>query len=126
MCEWRTIARSPIGSRSESIRKLRGGFSDGLSDTAERQEVERPVKVAPTPQPEVGRGERRNEARVERLRQPERRVDAVPADPKRRLVRAQLACVEDAQNLDPAEVRLQQLAVLSERVLPKVPRVLGL
>src|SRR4051794_5705830 len=115
MCEWRTIARSPIGS-----------LSDGPLDMADRQEVERPVKVAPTPQPEVGRGDRRNEARVERLRQPERRVDAVPAGPKRRLVRAQLASVEEAQNLDPAEVRLQQLAVLSERVLAKVPRVLGL
>src|SRR4051812_30446029 len=97
MCEWRTIARSPTGSGSR---------------TADRQEVERAIQVAAVGYPEVRRRDRRHEARVEGLGQPQRRMDAVPARAQRELVRAELAGVEDAVDLDAGEVRLEQPAVL--------------
>ena len=53
-------------------------------------------------------------------------MDAVPAEPDRELVRAELAGVEEAEDLDPLEVRLEQLAVLRLVVLAQVPGVVGL
>jgi hypothetical protein len=53
-------------------------------------------------------------------------VDAVPADADGELVCAQLAGVEEAEQLDAAEVGLEQLPVLALVVLPQVPGVVGL
>src|SRR3954449_3528566 len=114
MWEWRTIARSPTGSGCVPL------------GTADRQEVQRTTQLAAVGRQEVGRGDRGNEARVERFGQPQPRMSAIPARAQRQLVRSQLARVEDAEDLHAAEVRRQQLAVLGERVLAKVPRVLGL
>src|SRR5215211_2017092 len=111
MCECRTIARSPTGS---------------FSGMADRQEVERMVKVAAIREAKVRRGDRGDEPRVESLGQPQGRMDAIPAGAKGELVRAQLAGVKNAQDLDPAEMRVEQLAVLGQGVLAKMPRILGL
>ena len=54
------------------------------------------------------------------------RVHAVPAEAlDRDLVRAQLAGVEEAEQVDAREVALAQLAVLVRLVLAHVPRVAG-
>src|SRR3954468_6158409 len=108
MCECSTIARSP-----------RSGMTD-------RKEVERAVEVSLRAQPEVRGGDRRNESLVERLGDPQRGVDSIPAGPQRELVEPQLSGVEDAQDLDPREVGIEQIAVLGQRVLPEMPRVLRL
>src|SRR6188472_932105 len=109
MWEWRTIARSPA---------VRSGITD-------RDEVQRPIQVA-GPQTEVPGADRGDEAVVERLGQVERRVDAVPAYADGELVGAQLAGVEDPEELDLLEVRLEQLAVLMLVVLAQVPGVVRL
>src|SRR3954451_16005963 len=108
MCECSTIARSP-----------RSGMTD-------RKEVERAVEVSLRAQPEVRGGDRWNKSLVERLGDPQRGVDSVPARPQRELVEPQFSGVEDTQDLDPGEVGIEQLAVLGERVLPEMPRVLRL
>src|SRR5919198_4962966 len=113
MWEWRTIARSPTGALSES-------------GTADRQEVECPLCVAAVRQSKIRRRDGRHEARVEGFGQRERRVEAVPSHPERQLVCAQLAGMEHTQDLDLAEVAFEQLPVLTERVLAKVPGVLRL
>src|SRR5581483_10693170 len=106
MCEWSTIARSPTGAPR--------------SGTAYRQEVQRPLQVGVRRHPEVRRRDRRDEPRVERLGQPERRMQAIPARSQRERVRAQLPGVEDPEDLHPGEVREEQLPVLLERVLTEM------
>ena len=107
MCVCRTRQKRPGGARSRS---------------QHGEEVQRAVEVARA-QGEVADGDRRREAVVERLREPQRLVDAVPAEPlDRDLVRAQLARVEQAEQLDRAEVALAQRAVLLGAVLADVPR----
>src|SRR5688572_23843254 len=106
---WRTIARSPAG---------RSTMTDG-------DEVQRPVEIAVAKR-EVGGADRRDEAVVERLRQAGRPVEAVPARLDRELVQAELARVEEAEQLDPLEVRFEQLPVLALVVLAQVPGVVGL
>src|SRR5919106_2031024 len=113
MWEWSTIARSPTA-----------GFVLG-SGIADGEEVERAIEVAVT-QGEVRRRDRRHEAVVERPRDPQRPVQAVPPHLERDLVRPELAGVEQAQDLDGAEVGLQQPPVLAWRVLAKVPGVVRL
>src|SRR3954449_9761496 len=108
MCECSTIARSP-----------RSGMTDG-------QEVERAVELPLRAHPKVRGGDRRNESLVERLGDPQRGGDSIPAGPQREFVEPQFSGVEDTQDLDPREVRIEQLAVLGERVLPEMPRVLRL
>src|SRR6201992_3590539 len=108
MWECRTIARSPAPSAP-----------------ADGKEVERAVEVLGR-EAEVGGGDRRREAVVEGLRQPESLVHVVPARPERPAVHPQLARVEEAEDLDPAEVRLAELAELLRPVLLDVPGVVGL
>src|SRR4051812_9085517 len=108
MCEWRTIARSPT-ERS------------GIADC---DEVQRPVQIA-GPQAEVTGADRRDEAIVEGLRDVEGGMDPVPAGADRELVGAQLARVEEAQQLDASEMRLEELPVLARVVFAQVPRVVG-
>src|SRR5919204_6795767 len=93
----RTIARSP--TRRES-------------DTTDGEEVERVVQIALVlgMQPEVGCGDRRYEAVVERLRDPQRRVNAIPARAQGQLMHAELPRVEEPEDLDEGEVGLQKLA----------------
>ena len=78
-------------------------------------------------QREVARGDRRREPVVERLRDPQPRVDPRPTRSRsmRDLVGAQPARVEEAEQLDRAEVRLAQRAELLGAVLVDVPRVAG-
>src|SRR5262245_35418276 len=106
MWECSTIARSPA---------LSSAMADG-------EEVQRPVEISRR-EPEVRSGDRRGEAVVEGLGQPQRPVDAVPAEPDRDLVGTQLAGVEEAEHLDPPEVRLAELAKLRRPVLAHVPGV---
>src|SRR5262244_1706858 len=101
MWECRTIARSPAVPAPPP---LPSGPADG-------KEVERAVEVLGR-EAEVGGGDRRRETVVEGLRQAEALVDAVPAQLQRPAVHAQLARVEEAEDLDPAEVRLAELAEL--------------
>src|SRR5438477_6082097 len=115
MCECRTIARSPTRRRS------------GMAD---REEVERSAEVplGLPPEREVGGGDGRDEAVVERLGDPKRRVDAVPAGTDGELVQAKLARMVDPEQVHAGEVGGEQLAVLRRRVLtevPGVPRALG-
>src|ERR671911_1118345 len=104
MCVCSTSAKSPT-SRMTNSQEVEGAVKAGV---AER---------------EVGRRDRGHEAIVERVRDPEPGVHTVPAGPQRELVRAQLTGVEDAQNLHPGVMRLEQRPVLVERVLPHVPWV---
>src|SRR6266480_3029588 len=106
MCECSTIARSPTGGCSA------WPLARASSAMANRQEVQSLVEIAVAGDLEVGRGDGGHETRVEGLREAEGRVHAVPAEPQRQLVQAQLAGVEDAQYLDSREARLQQRAVL--------------
>src|ERR1700761_8113480 len=109
MWECRTIARSP---------SVCSGPADG-------KEVERAVEVLGR-EAEVGGGDRRREAVVEGFGQPEALVDAVPAELQRPAVHPQLAGVEEAEDLDPAEVRLAERPELLRPVLLDVPGVVGL
>src|SRR3954447_24379976 len=113
MWECRTIARSPAGS--------------GVSGMADGEKVEGAVEVDPVlaPQREVGCRDRRHETVVERLRDAEGRVDAIPSGRDRELVHAELSGVMEAEQLDSREVRRQKLQVLGGRVFPQVPRVSG-
>src|SRR5258705_12050019 len=106
----RTIARSPTVSGS----RMTYGH-----------EIQRRVEVRCL-QAEIGARNRRGEAVVEGLCEAQRLVDSVPAELDRQLVGAQLAGVEEAQQLDPWEVGLAELAELAGAVLVDVPRVIGL
>src|SRR5262249_497762 len=129
MWEWRTIARSPTVIRPPPPLRVRGCRRAPSpwqpSSRADRQEVEGAVENA-LPEPEVTRADRGNETPVERLRQMEGGMHAVPAEPDCELVRAELASVEEAEQLDTLKVRLQQRAVLALLVLPQVPWVVRL
>src|SRR6476619_1678637 len=100
MCEWRTIARSPAMSLPGALPAARSCMADG-------DEVQRLLEALAA-EAEVGGGDRRSEAVVEALGEPEALVDGVPAEPDRDLVDAQLAGVEEAEQLDPLEVRLAE------------------
>src|SRR4051794_9563127 len=118
MCECRTIARSPaLPPRLAPL--------IGSSLATDSDEVQCRVQV-PFPESEVGGGDRRREAVVERLGQAEALVDRVPAEPDRELVQAQLAGVVEAVELDPGEVVLAETAELGGAVLVHVPGVVGL
>src|ERR1700761_6615413 len=117
MCEWRTMARSPTVPAAPAPRPGSG--------PADGKEVERPVEV-PRLEAEVRRGDRRREAVVEGLGQAEPLVDRVPARLQRPAVHLQLARVVEAEQLDPAEVGLAELAELRGPVLLDVPGVVGL
>src|SRR5689334_11059078 len=109
MWVWRTTATRP------------GGLTD--SRATDGEEVERAVQVAAA-QREVARRDRGREAVVERLRDPQARVDGVPAETlDRDLVRAQPARVEQPEQLDGAELRFAERAELLGAVLVDVPRV---
>src|SRR4051794_15630346 len=109
MCEWRTIARSPVvRSALNSARRL-GGVADG-------EEVEGALQAA-LAQGEVRGRDRRREALVEGLGQVQALVDAVPARAQRHFVQPQPASVEQSQQLDPGKVRLAERAELRCAVL---------
>src|SRR6476619_4224225 len=110
MWECRTMARSPALSS--------GAMANG-------DEVERAVEVA-LPEGEVGAVDRGREAVVEGLAQAQGLVDPIPAQLQRQLVGAQLAGVEEAEELDPGEMRFAELAELRGLVLMHVPGVVGL
>src|SRR5262245_51683818 len=97
MWEWRTIARSPTVRSAVKGTQL-GRMADG-------EEVERAVEIA-LAQGEVRGRDRRGEAIVEGLGEAEARVDPVPAETQCQLVGAQLAGVEEAEQLDPREPAL--------------------
>src|SRR6201996_6210700 len=120
MCEWRTIARSPAVSAPPASLPATGAAP--ASGPADGKEVEGAVEV-PVVEAEVGGGDRRREAVVEGLGQAESPVDGVPAQPQRPAVHTQLARVVEAEQLDPAEVRLAELAELLRPVLLDVPGV---
>src|SRR5919197_918663 len=105
-----TTARSPTEVSSVAL------------GTADRHEVERAIEMVTVDEAEVRGGDRGHEARVERHREPERRVDALPAGTERELVRAELAGVEEPEDPDLRETRLQEVPVLGEGVLLQVPR----
>src|SRR5882672_10190676 len=109
MWECRTIARSPA-------------VWLGIAD---RDEVERAVEV-PGPKPEVAGADRRDEAVVERLGDVEGGMDPVPAGADGELVSAELARMEEAEQLHASEVGLEQVAVLALVVLAQVPGVVRL
>src|SRR6188768_452379 len=100
MWEWRTIARSPAPR----------------SVTAHCEEVERPLQSL-LAQAEVTGGDRRREAAVERPGEADPAVDGVPAKADRDLVGAQLAGVEEPEQLDSAEMPLAEVAELGGPVL---------
>src|SRR5438105_2010580 len=100
-----------VGCR-EQVPRVRALRRAGVSWTwrsallpAHREQIERAVEVglACGADREVARGDRRREAAVEGARDAESLVHRVPADPQRELVRAQLARVVDAMQLDPRE-----------------------
>src|SRR6476469_7800643 len=76
-------------------------------------------------QAEIRARDRRGEAVVEGLGQAQVLVDAVPAELDRQLVDPQLAGVEEAEHLDPVEVRRAERAELLGPVLLHMPRVVG-
>src|SRR3954454_22786877 len=100
MWEWRTIARSPAVPAAP----LASGPADG-------KEVERAVEVLGR-EAEVGGGDRGREAVVEGLRHSQPLVDVCPAQVQRPAEHPQLARVEQAEDLDPAEVGLAERAEL--------------
>src|SRR3954468_23849225 len=112
MWECRTIARSP------TVRVA-------MSGAAHRQEVERAVEATAT-QAEVAGADRRDEAVIERPRQAKRRMDAVPAQLDGELMYPQLAGVEDAEQLDAREMRLEEGPVLARVVFAQMPGVVRL
>src|SRR3954467_2994752 len=113
MWEGRTIARSPA---------LRSAIESGAADG---EEVQSPIERAGL-QLEVAGTDRRDEAVVERLGDVEGGMDPIPARSDRELVCPQLAGVEQAEQLDAREVRLEEVAVLARVVLAQVPGVVGL
>src|ERR1700710_2738346 len=104
MCECRTSARSP------ALPPRLAPFI-GSSLATDGDEIQCRVEV-PFPESEVGGGDRRREAVVEALGKAEPLVDAVPAEPDRQLVQAQLAGVVEAVELDAREVVLAEAAEL--------------
>ncbi len=82
--------------------------ADGHLATADGDEVERLVEVglSSIAKREVRCGDRRRESVVERLRDSQALVDAIPAQIERDLMDPQLPRVEEAQDLDAGEVRL--------------------
>src|SRR4051794_6094397 len=119
MWEWRTIARSPRVRSAIAYREVR------RSGMADRQEVECAVEIA-GPEAEVAGVDRGDEAIVEGAGEMESPMDVVPADPDGELMGAELAGVEDAEDLHSLEVPAQQVAVLGGVVLAQVPGVLRL
>src|SRR5215216_860472 len=107
MWECRTIAREPMPAASFASRPGASGSPPG-SGTADGEEVERVVEPG-VAQGEVRGGDRRHEAAVEGVGDPQHPVNAVPAEAERELVRAQLAGVEQAEDRDVGEVGLEQL-----------------
>src|SRR5215218_402783 len=114
MWEWRTIARSPADA-SPAVLRAPSCMADG-------EEVQRPLE-APLPEAEVPCRDRRREAVIEGLGQSEALMEGVPPDPDRELVCAQLAGVEEAEQLDAVEVAVAELAELRLAVLLEVPGV---
>src|SRR5947209_15005064 len=94
----RTIASSPVSRPRLLTFVTTPAGRTPPSPPAYREEVERPVEPA-RPDREVALADRRDEPAVETVGQPERRVDAVPSEPQRPLVQAQLASVKDAEKL---------------------------
>src|SRR3954451_6367072 len=86
------------------------------------EEVKCLVKIA-IAQLEVAHRDRRREPVVEALRNPELRMERVPAGTDRQLVDAELARVEKPVHLDAAERALTELAELRGAVLLDVPRI---
>src|SRR6476646_3500693 len=115
---WRTMARSPADPLTPELPPS----PMAPLGVADREEIECLVQVV-SPQGEIGRRDRRREAVVERPGQAQRPVRVVPAEPQSQLVRPQLARVEEAEQLDPLEVRLAEGAELAVAVLAQVPRV---
>src|SRR5262245_56247956 len=109
MWEWRTRARSPAV----------------LLAMADREEVQGSVEAS-VAKLEVSGADRRDEAVVEGPRQTQGRMGPVPAGADRDLVGAQLARVEEAEELHPGEVGREELPVLADVVLAQVPRVVRL
>src|SRR5215204_3998815 len=127
----RTRARSPTEESRPPACSASRPPQAGLplvTRAANGDEVAGPVQIrlALRPKGEVRGGDRRREAVVERLRQPQRLVDALPARLERQLVDAELAGVEQRVQLDGPEMRLEQLAVLGGGVLAHVTGVLRL
>src|SRR5689334_6400966 len=89
---------------------------------ADGEEVQRRVEV-PFLQSEVGGRDRRREAVVEGFGQAEPFVHAVPAELDRQLVDAQLAGVEETEQLDLVEVVRAEGPELLGPVLVHVPGV---
>src|SRR5262249_11823700 len=119
----RQIPDCPLGHRS-SLRTT-GCSASPRSALADREEVEGAVEVA-LAQPEVAGADSGDEAVVERLGEPQGRVQAIPAQPDRELMSAQLAGMEEPDQLDTPEMGLEQGAVLGLVVLTQVPGVAGL
>src|SRR3954454_7483068 len=113
MWEWRTIAKSPA---ERSAIKLGAANSQEVQGLVERAGL----------QLEVAGADCRDEAVIERLGDVEGGMDPVPAAPDGELVDAQLARVEETEDLDAPEMRLQQGAVLVGVVFAQVPGVVGL
>src|SRR5436190_23939718 len=96
-------------------------MSPSDSRMADRKEVQGSVEICGGGDLEVGRLDRGDEAVIERLREPERRVDPAPPRAHTVLVEAQPAGVDDAEELDPCEARPEQPAVPRRRVLAELP-----
>src|SRR4051812_5606891 len=110
MCVCRTSASS------------RGRADVTCSRPAHGDKIERALEAAAA-QGEVARGDGGREAVVEAAGDPELRVHVVPAQAlDRELVRAQLACMEQPEDLDAREVVCAQRAELLDAVLADVPR----
>src|SRR3954452_19797355 len=88
-------------------------------------EVEGPFEVAAA-EDEVARRDRGDETVIEGLRDAQSPVQAIPAELDGDFVDPQLASVKEAEDLDPGEAGLEQLAVLLDGVLAQVPGVVGL
>src|SRR4029450_10774353 len=88
-------------------------------------EVEGALQVGPA-QGEIAGRDRGDEAGVERPRQVQGGVDAVPAQAQGELMEAELACVEEAEHLHPGEAWPDPRAGFGEGVLAQVPGVVGL
>src|SRR3954454_25049397 len=95
------------------------------SAPADCEEIERAVELS-RPELEVAGFDRWDEAIVEGLGEAECRVDPVPAEADRQLVRSQLARVVQPEDVYTREVRFEQLAVLGRVVFAEMPRVVRL
>src|SRR3712207_2144540 len=111
---WSTIARSPTDPPASP--------AASASRMTDRDEVQGPFEACGLQREITGR-DRRDETVIERLGDPQCRVDTIPAGADRELVRAQLACVKEAEHLDAGKAWLEQLAVLLDGVLAQMPGV---